>query len=194
VWRFVNLICEAVSYEDQAKLRNDSLYKIVLQGVRLMHLCDYHYSDVVLTLAYASVYFRIIHRSIGAAMSGPETAHVVVLLIFLAHSFVLDECCPLRCWQKYIFRKYCTVKVLDAALFKLFWMQEFRLKVSEDEEREALCVLLDQGHPLDVVLKHDSRCRLHQRSPNGDSQASQASTAASLSAENGCTPTRHVSY
>ena len=23
-----------------------------------MHLCEYHYADVVLTLAYASVYFR----------------------------------------------------------------------------------------------------------------------------------------
>ena len=28
------------------------------QGIRLMHLCEYHYADVVLTLAYASVYFR----------------------------------------------------------------------------------------------------------------------------------------
>ncbi|CAE7796868.1 unnamed protein product [Symbiodinium sp. CCMP2592] len=27
-------------------------------GIRLMHLCEYHYADVVLTLAYASVYFR----------------------------------------------------------------------------------------------------------------------------------------
>lgn len=34
------------------------LQLVELQGIRLMHLCDYHYADVVLTLAYASVYFR----------------------------------------------------------------------------------------------------------------------------------------
>lgn len=34
------------------------LHARIAQGIRLMHLCDYHYADVVLTLAYASVYFR----------------------------------------------------------------------------------------------------------------------------------------
>ena len=28
------------------------------EGIRLLHLCEFHYADVVLTLAYASVYFR----------------------------------------------------------------------------------------------------------------------------------------
>ncbi|CAK0821638.1 unnamed protein product [Prorocentrum cordatum] len=64
-------------------------------------------------------------------MTADETAHVVMLLVFLAHCFVLDENCPLRCWQKYIFRKYCTLKVLDAATFRIFQMRDFRLRVSE---------------------------------------------------------------
>ncbi|CAJ1444537.1 unnamed protein product [Effrenium voratum] len=61
-----------------------------------MHLCDYHYADVVLTLAYASVYFRSAFTAIGQKMSDYEAAHVCVLLIYLAHSFLLDETCPLR--------------------------------------------------------------------------------------------------
>merc|ERR1719245_678433 len=97
-------------------------------------------------------------------MSSQELAHVVVLLIFVAHSFVLDETCPLRCWQKYIFRKYCTLKVLDAALFKLFQMQDFRLKVTQEEERHALSLLLQTNNGFDVVLKlRDSKCDLGRK-------------------------------
>lgn len=45
-----------------------------MQGIRLMHLCEYHYADVVLTLAYASVYFRSAFASIGQKMSDYEAS------------------------------------------------------------------------------------------------------------------------
>ncbi|CAE7394456.1 unnamed protein product [Symbiodinium natans] len=97
---------------ESSSAKHDTLYKKVLQarravaivyrrlwhsmGIRLMHLCEYHYADVVLTLAYASVYFRSAFNNIGQKMSDYEAAHVCVLLIYLAHSFLLDETCPLR--------------------------------------------------------------------------------------------------
>jgi len=130
---------------------HDGLYKCVLQGVRLMHLCDYDYADVVLVLGYATVYFRSTFSSIGKKMSPNEAAHVVVLLIYLAHGFLLDETCPLRIWQKHIFRKYCTLKVLDAALFRLFQMRPgFKLRISEEEERVALLGLSGLTYSLKV--------------------------------------------
>eukprot|EP00405_Crypthecodinium_cohnii_P008985 CAMPEP_0206427324 /NCGR_PEP_ID=MMETSP0324_2-20121206/4959_1 /ASSEMBLY_ACC=CAM_ASM_000836 /TAXON_ID=2866 /ORGANISM="Crypthecodinium cohnii, Strain Seligo" /LENGTH=453 /DNA_ID=CAMNT_0053892555 /DNA_START=117 /DNA_END=1475 /DNA_ORIENTATION=+ len=124
------------------KIRHQDFYKRILQGVRLMHLCDFNYSDVVVTLAYASVYFRTTFKEIGKQMSESEAANVCTLLIFLAHSYILDETCPLRCWQKHIFRKYCTLKVLDAALFRLFNLRGFHLRLSADEESRALTSLL----------------------------------------------------
>jgi len=142
VWRFVTMLAE-ISPDAGRKVRTEQLYKNVLQGVRLMHLCDYNYSDVVVTLAYASVYFHSIYGAIGHKMSEFEAAHVCVLLIYLAHSFLLDETCPLRCWQKYVFRKYCTLKVLDAALFRLFSMRkDYGLRVTPEQEKHALTVLL----------------------------------------------------
>jgi len=130
---------------------HDGVYKAVLQGVRLMHLCDYDYADVVLVLGYASVYFRSTFNSIGKKMSPNEAAHVVVLLIYLAHAFLLDETCPLRIWQKHIFRKYCTLKVLDAALFRLFQMRPgFKLRISDEEERVALLGLSGLTYALKV--------------------------------------------
>lgn len=158
VWRFATILGE-LSPRALEKVRHDQLFKTVLQGVRLMHLCDYNYSDVVVTLAYASVYFKGVFEACGDKMSEHEAAHVSVLLIYLAHSFVLDETCPLRCWQSHIFRKYCTVKVLDAALYRLFMMREFALRISTEEEQYALSVLLCPSPKLDVILSRPDRRR-----------------------------------
>mmetsp|Transcript_120677 Transcript_120677/g.336730 ORF Transcript_120677/g.336730 Transcript_120677/m.336730 type:complete len:332 (-) Transcript_120677:259-1254(-) len=157
VWRFTNILAEAHPASVEM-VKQETLYKTVLQGIRLMHLCSYNYEDMVLTLAYASVYFKSTCKAIGHRMSDMEAAHVCVLLIFLAHSFIIDETCPLRYWQKYIFRKYCTLKVLDAALFQVFQMRDFKLRISKRDEQHALSVLLcsDNGH--DVILRINEGC------------------------------------
>lgn len=152
VWRFANMLVEA-SPAAAEKIKHETFYKTVLQGVRLMHLCDFNYSDVVVTLAYAAAYFRSTFQAIGHKMGDTEAAYVCVLLIYLAHSFVLDETCPLRFWQKHIFRKYCNVKVLDAALFRLFHRRAFRLRISPEEEKQALSVLLCSSNGFDVILQ-----------------------------------------
>jgi hypothetical protein len=139
VWRFATILGENSDQCD--KVNSEVLYKTVLQALRLMHLCKFNYSDVVLTLAYASVYFRGVFDSVGHKMSEAEVAHVCVLLIYLAHSFLLDENCPLRYWHKHIFRTYCTLKVLDAALFRLFRMTEYALRITKEEEKHAISVL-----------------------------------------------------
>mmetsp|Transcript_21168 Transcript_21168/g.46107 ORF Transcript_21168/g.46107 Transcript_21168/m.46107 type:complete len:364 (-) Transcript_21168:96-1187(-) len=158
VWRFVKTLVEDAPSPER-EVKHATLLKTVLQGVRLMHLCDYNYSDVVVTLAYASVYFKGTFKAIGHRMNDLEAANVSVLLIFLAHSFVLDETCPLRCWQKHIFRKYCTLKVLDAALFRLFQMRDFSLRISAEEEKDALSVLLcsTNGFDVNVILSMADR-------------------------------------
>mmetsp|Transcript_100936 Transcript_100936/g.291952 ORF Transcript_100936/g.291952 Transcript_100936/m.291952 type:complete len:414 (+) Transcript_100936:168-1409(+) len=150
VRRFTGILIETTPAA-AAKVTTDTFYKVVLQGVRLMHLCSYEYSDVVLVLAYATIYFQSTFTAIGQMMSDIEAAHVCTLLIYLAHSFVLDETCPLRCWRKHIFRKYCTLKVLDAALFRLFDLRGFRLRVSSEEERDALSALLHSPSPKGVM-------------------------------------------
>lgn len=139
VSRFCRLLGEGKEQVWELVKDNEGLFKTVLQGVRLMHLCDYQYPDIVLVLAYGSVYFKTTFAHIGHKMSKHEAAHVCVLLIYLAHGFLLDETCPLRCWHKHIFRKYCTLKVLDAALFRLFQMRtDFGLRVTDEEQKQAL--------------------------------------------------------
>mmetsp|Transcript_48290 Transcript_48290/g.127528 ORF Transcript_48290/g.127528 Transcript_48290/m.127528 type:complete len:343 (+) Transcript_48290:113-1141(+) len=148
VSRFTRLLAERTPSAAD-KVQSNEFYKTVLQAVRLMHLCGFNYSDVVVTLAYGSTYFRSTFTEIGHIMSSTEAAHVGTLLIFLAHSFVLDETCPLRCWQKHIFRRYCSLTVLDAALFRLFNLRGFHLRLTREEEQHALSALLHTSCGLD---------------------------------------------
>jgi len=148
VSRFASLLAEMTPAAAD-KVQSDEFYKTVLQAVRLMHLCGFNYSDVVVTLAYGSNYFCSTFKDIGHMMSSAEAAHVGTLLIFLAHSFVLDETCPLRCWQRHIFRNYCSLTVLDAALFRLFNLQGFHLRLTKEQEQRALSALLHTSGCLD---------------------------------------------
>lgn len=170
VWRFAGILAEE-SPEAGNKVQNEACYRTVLLGIRLMHLCDYNYSDVVVTLAYTSVYFRSTFQAIGHKMSCTEAAHVCVLLMFLAHSYVLDETCPLRCWQKHIFKKYCTLKVLDAALFRLFQIRHFKLRISEADEKHALSVLLCSPNGLNLILSVDKGYSSQSRPPSASTTA-----------------------
>eukprot|EP00930_Biecheleria_cincta_P028751 TRINITY_DN20045_c0_g1_i3.p1 TRINITY_DN20045_c0_g1~~TRINITY_DN20045_c0_g1_i3.p1 ORF type:complete len:360 (-),score=54.68 TRINITY_DN20045_c0_g1_i3:104-1183(-) len=180
VWRFANMIklpdeggaVESKGSDSAASGSHETLYKKVLQGLKLMHLCDYHYADVVLTLAYASVYFRSAFVAIGHKMSDYEAAHVSVLLIYLAHSFLLDETCPLRVWQQHVFKKYCNLKVLDAALFRIFQMRTFKLRITQQEEQQALTRLLGQASICHVRL---SSC-INAYAASGSSSSSSTSS------------------
>eukprot|EP00927_Polykrikos_kofoidii_P034232 TRINITY_DN29069_c0_g1_i1.p1 TRINITY_DN29069_c0_g1~~TRINITY_DN29069_c0_g1_i1.p1 ORF type:complete len:317 (+),score=48.81 TRINITY_DN29069_c0_g1_i1:297-1247(+) len=157
VSRFVTMLGESTP-SVRERLHQEEVIKTILRGVRLMHLCDFSYSDVVMTLSYASVYFRVIFHEVKGNMGSVEAAHICVLSMYLAHCFILDENCPLCHWQKHIFRKYCTLKVLDSALFSLFHKQAFHLRIASEEERKAVSFLLAAiDSPRVVLTVNDSK-------------------------------------
>eukprot|EP00929_Paragymnodinium_shiwhaense_P025205 TRINITY_DN15306_c0_g1_i1.p1 TRINITY_DN15306_c0_g1~~TRINITY_DN15306_c0_g1_i1.p1 ORF type:complete len:421 (+),score=80.56 TRINITY_DN15306_c0_g1_i1:272-1534(+) len=154
--RFTSIMAEACPAA-ATLLNSHHVYRTVLQGMHLMHACNYHYSDVVVTLAHASVYFAEVFDAVRHRMTETEVAHVCVLLIYLAHITVLDEACPLKHWHQFIFKKYCTMKVLNAALFRLFSLKNFRLRISQEEQHRALAVLLCTAAEPNVILTLDGR-------------------------------------
>jgi len=123
------------------KVQHDGMHKLLLQAVRLMHLCNYDYEDIVLTLAYASVYWKYAFQLIGHKFTSNEAAHVCVLLIYLAHSFLLDETCKLWWWHNRIFVRYCSLEDLSRAVFRLLKLRGFRLRISHDEQLKVLLSL-----------------------------------------------------
>lgn len=113
---------------------DDCVVRLVHRAIDLLFRCGYSVEDTCSVLAHASVYFMDAFEFCGARMEAREVGNILTVLMFLAHSYVLDETCPLRLWHSNLFRGYCTVKTLNAATLKLLEVRGWVLRV----EPEAL--------------------------------------------------------
>lgn len=130
-------------------LDHDS-WNLCLRTVRLLCSCEYSLEEVCSVLAHASSYFRDIHITCGNRMSPNEAGNIMVALVFIAHSYVLDEACPLSVWHRHLCRRYCTLKVLDAAVLRLMKMRGYILRLDDKELQQRFDVLhfaATGGHP-----------------------------------------------
>merc|ERR1719277_2448248 len=94
----------------------------------MLRSCGYHMHDVCVVLAHASVYFNDVSKKCDK-MSPGESGYIVVLLIYLAHSYVQDENCQLQTWHKYLFKRYCSLLILDKALMSMMKLRGYILRV-----------------------------------------------------------------
>jgi hypothetical protein len=109
------------------------LLRLVLRAMKLLHLCDFQHEDVCCILAHTSVYFRSTYKACGHQMDTQEVSNAVVAQMFIAHSYIQDETCPLRVWHEHIFQKYCSVKTLNAVILRLIEIRAYRLRVDRRE-------------------------------------------------------------
>eukprot|EP00933_Yihiella_yeosuensis_P080563 TRINITY_DN94011_c0_g1_i1.p1 TRINITY_DN94011_c0_g1~~TRINITY_DN94011_c0_g1_i1.p1 ORF type:complete len:279 (+),score=47.52 TRINITY_DN94011_c0_g1_i1:171-1007(+) len=121
------------------------LAKLLLRIFKFLYLCDYDQETVCLFLAHASAYFA--EAKCAKLMRPEEAANVLALYIFVAHSYVEDEVCPLKTWHKHIFRRYCELRVLNSAVIKLMQMRDYKLRVEEDVVAKRSGRLLNASLP-----------------------------------------------
>lgn len=106
--------------------------KLLLRVLRFLHMCDYRLEDICAILAHASAYFMDVYSQC-AGMQATEVGHILATLIFIAHCYVQDETCPLNIWQKHLFKKYCSLKVLNMAVIRLLEIRRYRLRLPQDD-------------------------------------------------------------
>eukprot|EP00927_Polykrikos_kofoidii_P071428 TRINITY_DN67690_c0_g1_i1.p1 TRINITY_DN67690_c0_g1~~TRINITY_DN67690_c0_g1_i1.p1 ORF type:complete len:210 (+),score=22.08 TRINITY_DN67690_c0_g1_i1:72-701(+) len=107
--------------------------KLMLRAIDLLYRCRYPSEDICAILAYGSAYFSQTHKLCGANMNTEEVGNFLVLMLFIAHSYLLDHTCPLRVWHSELFNKYCSVKVLDAAIIRVLELRNYVLRVKDDD-------------------------------------------------------------
>lgn len=106
--------------------------RLLLGAIWVMHLCHYDVQDICSVLAHASVYFSDVYAICGTNMSQIEKSHVMASLIYLAHTYVLDDTCPLRFWHKHLFRSYCEIATLDKAVMQMMAFRNYILRVDDE--------------------------------------------------------------
>lgn len=136
--RFLEL---ASLYDTPSDIDDESL-KLLLRVLRFLHLCDYSAVDICSILAHASVYFGDVFEMCGAQMDADEVGNVLATLIFIAHCYVQDETCPMHVWHRYIFRDYCPLNTLNAAVVRLLQIRGHVLRLDDEVLDERFNALL----------------------------------------------------
>lgn len=107
--------------------------KLLLRTLKFLRACDYQNEDICCILAHASAYFIDAFALCGNSMSSSEVGNVLAILIFVAHSWVQDETCPLRFWHQHLFKQYCQLDVLNAAVIRLLEIRGYILRLEREE-------------------------------------------------------------
>merc|ERR1712232_1369330 len=93
-------------------------------------------------LAHASSYFLDTYAKCGDGMDASEVGNVLALLIFLAHSYVLDETCRLKTWHKYLFTKYCSLGMLSSAVMRIMEIRNYHLRLEDEDLKQRYTALM----------------------------------------------------
>jgi len=114
-----------------------SAVRLVLRCLRLLHLCGYCKSDIALMVAHASSYLKMLLENLQAKNEQPmplnELTHIFCLLMYLAHSYIEDQNCPLSVWHEHLFRRYCDLKTLSSAVMRVLEQLAFALRIEPSE-------------------------------------------------------------
>lgn len=125
--------------------------KLLLKVLRFLRLCDYSGDDIIAILAHASAYFKDAFAHCGSHMEAGEVGNILATLIFIAHCYVQDETCPLHVWHQHLFKKYCTVKVLNSAVIRLMELRRYILRLDDAEMNQRM---LHLHHSLRLRDEH----------------------------------------
>lgn len=99
--------------------------------VAFLRACRYSAEEICVIFAHASVYFDAIKGKCKPA-DVSEILNIMILLMFIAHSYVQDHHCPLHCWHKHLFKKYCTLQTLNRAIMSIMKLRGYVLRVEDD--------------------------------------------------------------
>lgn len=128
--RVIDCMWDLMGTENEAE---ECVVKLLIRAIDLLYRCGFPVEDVCSVLAHASIYFVDVLEFCGPRMESREAGNILVVLMYLAHSYVMDEACPLKTWHSNLFRGYCSVGTLNAAAMKLLEVRGWVLRVEPDE-------------------------------------------------------------
>jgi hypothetical protein len=93
-------------------------------------------------VAHASSYLKMLFETLEAKQQKPmglqEVTHIFCLLMYLAHSYIEDQNCPLKVWHEHLFRRYCDLKTLSSAVMQVLEQLAFALRIEPTELEKRL--------------------------------------------------------
>ena len=109
------------------------LTPLVHRVIRFLMSCRYDSVDISSVLAVTIMHHKILIDKLGGTiLSYKERSFIIVAQMYIAHCIVLDECCVLSNWHKYLFSSYCDLNCLKRAVSRILKRMEYNLAVDPD--------------------------------------------------------------
>lgn len=118
---------------------------LVVRTFTFLRNSGYSMEDICSVAAHGSVYFEDIFESRGAFMGPGEAAHTMVVCMFLAHSFVLDNSRSSRRWHRSLTAKYCSIHIFEEAIMHLMRIRNYRLRLLDPELRSRFSAFREKA-------------------------------------------------
>jgi hypothetical protein len=110
-----------------------SSMKLLFKCLKFLRSCQYTSDSICSVLAHASSYFVQWRAEIKVELAEAEAGHILATLMFIAHSHVTDETCPLKHWHAHLFKRYCPLRMLNQAVMQLLQQRDYRLRLEDDD-------------------------------------------------------------
>lgn len=128
----IYLLARFLELTELPDIHGDSV-KLLFRTLKFLRLCDYTVEDICSILSHASAYFLDAWGLCGSQMDASEVGNVLSTLTYVAHCYVQDETCPLHIWHQHLFRKYCPLKTLNAAVIRLMQIRRYVLRLTSED-------------------------------------------------------------
>lgn len=149
--RFVSLIEWSPSHDTDR--RSSPPMTMVTKAIKILRVCRYDTTDISTVLAVTYMHHNTFRKPCSStssplSLSLTEQTFLVLAQIYIAHCVVLDECCKVSNWHKYLFTSYCGLSCLNKAISKVLARMDFSLWTDPDEvTRLSEDILFGLSHP-----------------------------------------------
>ncbi len=122
--------------------------KLVTKAVKILRICKYETTDIATVLAVTYLHHVSFMTTTAASSTSPqpmsltERAFLVLAQIYIAHCVVLDECCKVSNWHKYLFTSYCGLGCLNKAIAKILVRMDYSLWTDPEEVSRLSAALI----------------------------------------------------
>eukprot|EP00929_Paragymnodinium_shiwhaense_P089190 TRINITY_DN4938_c0_g1_i1.p1 TRINITY_DN4938_c0_g1~~TRINITY_DN4938_c0_g1_i1.p1 ORF type:complete len:292 (-),score=67.26 TRINITY_DN4938_c0_g1_i1:679-1554(-) len=115
--------------------KDEEVRMLILKTLRFLVTFGCELPELLGVLVYACAYFRKANLQLKTPK---ETGYVLIMCVYLAHSYVLDEHPGPNAWHKNLFASYCDMQRMDIAVFNLMKVLRWKLHVEDGLVKKIL--------------------------------------------------------
>jgi hypothetical protein len=113
--------------------KSSATVRIVQKLVRMLLTCKYTHEDINAVLALGASHHKVFMSSIQKTTSLTERLFILIAQIYIAHCIIMDECCCIANWHRYLFSTYCDLRALNCAISRILKRMDWNLGVDHAE-------------------------------------------------------------